>query len=151
MQYCQSLRPKQYSESNPYWSGLALVPDSSKVFTGRVVSRFPKGCACCITVRYSCKSFPNPIFRRLSPSRPQPRHTCIWLLTPIPHFRQGLGIRLPLRMQYLCALQYSSRQDFPHISSLPIFSQGQMLYPLCPAILKFTTFFSNWDFYCNPK
>ena len=142
MQYCQSLRPKQYSESNPYWSSLALAPDSSKVFTGKVVSglglvsRFPKGFTGCITVRYSYKSFPNPIFRRLIPSRPQPRHTCIWLLTPIPHFRQGLGIRLPLRMQYLCALQYSSRQDFPHISSLPIFSQGQMLYPLCPAIVK---------------
>ena len=86
----------------------------------------------------------NKILKRwrlcLSFSRPQPRHSCIWLLTPIPHFKQGRGIWLPLLMLFLWSLQYSSRQDFPHISRFPFFNHGQILYPLWPLIFKYTAF-----------
>ena len=81
------------------------------------------------------------LITRLSFSRPQPRHSSIRLLMPMPHIEQGRGILLPFLILYLWSLQYSSRQDFPHISRLPIFSHGQMLYPLCPLILKYTAHF----------
>ena len=41
----------------------------------------------------------------LSFSRPQPRHSSIWLLTPIPHLKQGRGIRPPFLMIFLWSLQ----------------------------------------------
>ena len=128
----QSLKPKQYSKFNMHSSGLSLVHRFSKLF---VCSGMDTGSA-------SSRAFSVRIFWLLILSRPQPRHSCIWLLTPIPQLKQGRGILLPFLIINLCALQYSSRQDFPHISFLPIFNHGQMLYPLCPLIFN-TAFFSN--------
>ena len=53
--------------------------------------------------------FSKKIFKRwilcLSFSRPQSRHSCIWLLTPIPQFKQGNEIRFPFLSLALWTLQ----------------------------------------------
>ena len=71
-----------------------------------------------VALTHCCNNYYNPSIgfwiclkelRRLilclSISRPQPRHSCIWLLIPMPHFKQGRGIWLPFLIINLCTLQ----------------------------------------------